>query len=82
MVLISSKTAKIDQARDSSLVPSTNIQACLKAFERYSGKKTCPMCRRDQYETRVIHEGAKRHRDNSATRSGKHFFTSNLFVLT
>ncbi|KAL5256650.1 hypothetical protein ACHWQZ_G011788 [Mnemiopsis leidyi] len=43
-------------------------KACLKAFERYSGRKTCPMCRRDQYETRVIHEGAKRHRDNSATR--------------
>ncbi|XP_063695052.1 RING finger protein 32-like [Bolinopsis microptera] len=43
-------------------------KACLKAFERYSGRKTCPMCRRDQYETRVVHEGAKRHKDNSATR--------------
>ncbi|XP_074646132.1 RING finger protein 32-like [Tubulanus polymorphus] len=41
---------------------------CLKAFERFSGKKSCPMCRRQQYETRVIHEGAKHHRDSCATR--------------
>ena len=43
-------------------------KTCLRAFERFSGRKTCPMCRRDAYETRVIHEGAKRHKDASATR--------------
>ncbi|XP_010883794.3 RING finger protein 32 isoform X2 [Esox lucius] len=31
---------------------------CLKAFERFSGRKCCPMCRKEQYETRVIHDGA------------------------
>ncbi|XP_078661910.1 RING finger protein 32-like [Branchiostoma floridae x Branchiostoma belcheri] len=43
-------------------------KACLQAFERFSGKKTCPLCRRDQYQTRVIHEGAKQHRVKCATR--------------
>ncbi|XP_033105781.1 RING finger protein 32-like [Anneissia japonica] len=37
-------------------------RACLKAFERFTGKKSCPMCRREQYQTRVIHEGSKLHR--------------------
>ncbi|XP_077993826.1 RING finger protein 32-like [Glandiceps talaboti] len=40
---------------------------CLQAFERFTGKKTCPMCRKAQYQTRVIHEGAKEHRHKSAT---------------
>ncbi|XP_078580580.1 RING finger protein 32-like [Branchiostoma floridae x Branchiostoma japonicum] len=43
-------------------------KACLQAFERFSGKKTCPLCRRDQYQTRVIHEGARHHRVKCATR--------------
>ncbi|XP_076455589.1 RING finger protein 32-like [Babylonia areolata] len=43
-------------------------RACLQAFERYTGRKTCPMCRREQYQTRVIHEGAKLHRQKCATR--------------
>ncbi|KAK7495716.1 hypothetical protein BaRGS_00013163 [Batillaria attramentaria] len=42
-------------------------RACLQAFERYTGRKTCPMCRREQYQTRVIHEGAKEHRVKCAT---------------
>lgn len=42
-------------------------KACLQAFERFTGKKTCPMCRREQYQTRVIHEGAKQHRNKCAT---------------
>ncbi|XP_022099772.1 RING finger protein 32-like isoform X2 [Acanthaster planci] len=41
---------------------------CLQAFERFTGKKTCPMCRKEQYQTRVIHEGAKLHRVKCATR--------------
>ncbi|XP_046847156.1 RING finger protein 32-like [Xenia sp. Carnegie-2017] len=32
---------------------------CLRAFEKFSGGKTCPMCRKEQYETRLIHEGRK-----------------------
>ncbi|XP_066300181.1 RING finger protein 32-like [Branchiostoma lanceolatum] len=43
-------------------------KACLQAFERFSGKKTCPLCRKDQYQTRVIHEGARHHRVKCATR--------------
>ncbi|KAK6182508.1 hypothetical protein SNE40_010182 [Patella caerulea] len=43
-------------------------RACLHAFERYTGKKTCPMCRREQYQSRVIHEGSKQHKIKSATR--------------
>ncbi|NXX56347.1 RNF32 protein, partial [Scopus umbretta] len=35
------------------------FQACLKAFEKFTGKKSCPMCRREQYQTRVIHDGAR-----------------------
>ncbi|KPP73961.1 hypothetical protein Z043_106915 [Scleropages formosus] len=43
-------------------------QACLHAFERFSGKKCCPMCRREQYETRVIHDGARIYREKCAVR--------------
>ncbi|XP_062377247.1 RING finger protein 32 isoform X2 [Sardina pilchardus] len=43
-------------------------RACLRALERYSGKKSCPMCRRQQYETRVIHEGARIYREKSVIR--------------
>ncbi|NWX15787.1 RNF32 protein, partial [Aegotheles bennettii] len=34
-------------------------KACLKAFEKFTGKKSCPMCRKEQYQTRVIHDGAR-----------------------
>ncbi|XP_077160515.1 RING finger protein 32 [Paroedura picta] len=43
-------------------------RACLKAFERFTGKKTCPMCRKIQYQTRVIHDGARLFRIKCATR--------------
>ncbi|KAM9287887.1 LOW QUALITY PROTEIN: RING finger protein 32 [Cariama cristata] len=33
--------------------------AWLKAFEKFTGKKSCPMCRKEQYQTRVIHDGAR-----------------------
>ncbi|KAM6089535.1 LOW QUALITY PROTEIN: RING finger protein 32 [Chlamydotis macqueenii] len=33
-------------------------QACLKAFEKFTGKKSCPMCRKEQYQTQVTHDGA------------------------
>ncbi|KXJ28215.1 RING finger protein 32 [Exaiptasia diaphana] len=37
-------------------------RTCLEAFEKFSGRKTCPMCRKEQYQKRVIHEGAKEYR--------------------
>ncbi|KAM6900474.1 RING finger protein 32 [Xenentodon cancila] len=43
-------------------------RTCLQAFERYSGRKCCPMCRREQYETRVIHDAARLFRHQCATR--------------
>uniref|UniRef100_A0A665X5R1 Ring finger protein 32 n=1 Tax=Echeneis naucrates TaxID=173247 RepID=A0A665X5R1_ECHNA len=43
-------------------------RACLQAFERFSGRKCCPMCRREQYETRVIHDAARLFKNQCATR--------------
>ncbi|KAK2886566.1 RING finger protein 32 [Channa argus] len=43
-------------------------KACLQAFERFSGRKCCPICRREQYETRVIHDAARLFRNQCATR--------------
>eukprot|EP00062_Callorhinchus_milii_P022099 gi/632979522/ref/XP_007906517.1/ PREDICTED: RING finger protein 32 isoform X2 [Callorhinchus milii] len=43
-------------------------RVCLQAFERFSGRKSCPMCRKQQYETRVIHDGAHLYRNKCATR--------------
>ncbi|XP_051266494.1 RING finger protein 32 [Dicentrarchus labrax] len=43
-------------------------RACLQAFERFSGRKCCPMCRKQQYETRVIHDAAQLFRHRCATR--------------
>ncbi|XP_040922018.1 RING finger protein 32 [Toxotes jaculatrix] len=43
-------------------------RACLQAFERFSGRKCCPLCRREQYETRVIHDAARLFRHQCATR--------------
>uniref|UniRef100_A0A2K5RGQ9 Ring finger protein 32 n=1 Tax=Cebus imitator TaxID=2715852 RepID=A0A2K5RGQ9_CEBIM len=43
-------------------------RACLQAFEKFTNKKTCPLCRKNQYETRVIHDGARLFRIKCATR--------------
>ncbi|XP_066544204.1 RING finger protein 32-like isoform X2 [Amia ocellicauda] len=43
-------------------------RVCLQAFERFSGQKSCPMCRKQQYETRVIHDGACLYRGKCAAR--------------
>ncbi|BFZ22272.1 hypothetical protein BsWGS_25312 [Bradybaena similaris] len=43
-------------------------RACLQALERFTGRKTCPMCRHQQYQTRVIHEGARVHKHKCATK--------------
>ncbi|KAJ8010173.1 hypothetical protein DPEC_G00072240 [Dallia pectoralis] len=41
---------------------------CLQAFERFSKRKCCPMCRKEQYETRVIHDGARLFKERCASR--------------
>jgi hypothetical protein len=43
-------------------------RACLQAFERHSGKKCCPLCRQEKYQTRLIYEGAKQCRIQAAVR--------------
>lgn len=43
-------------------------RTCLEAFEKFSGRKSCPMCRKEQYQRRIIHEGAKEYRVKCATR--------------
>ncbi|RVE58734.1 hypothetical protein OJAV_G00196960 [Oryzias javanicus] len=43
-------------------------RTCLHAFERFSGRKRCPVCRREQYETRVIHDAARLFRQQCAIR--------------
>ncbi|XP_067108244.1 RING finger protein 32 [Osmerus mordax] len=43
-------------------------RVCLQAFESFAGRKCCPMCRKAQYETRVIHDGARLFRERCATR--------------
>ncbi|XP_047424044.1 RING finger protein 32 [Mugil cephalus] len=48
-------------------------RACLQAFERFSGRKCCPVCRREQYETRVIHDAARLFRHQCATRIQAHW---------
>ncbi|PNH05629.1 RING finger protein 32 [Tetrabaena socialis] len=41
---------------------------CLAAFERYSRCKSCPLCRAEQYQKRVIRDGEQLFRDKCATR--------------
>nr|XP_012418904.1 PREDICTED: RING finger protein 32 isoform X2 [Odobenus rosmarus divergens] len=43
-------------------------RACLQAFEKFANKKTCPLCRKNQYQTRVIHDGARLFKTKCATR--------------
>nr|XP_020748776.1 RING finger protein 32 isoform X1 [Odocoileus virginianus texanus]XP_020748777.1 RING finger protein 32 isoform X1 [Odocoileus virginianus texanus]XP_020748778.1 RING finger protein 32 isoform X1 [Odocoileus virginianus texanus]XP_020748780.1 RING finger protein 32 isoform X1 [Odocoileus virginianus texanus]XP_020748781.1 RING finger protein 32 isoform X1 [Odocoileus virginianus texanus]XP_020748782.1 RING finger protein 32 isoform X1 [Odocoileus virginianus texanus]XP_020748783.1 RING fin len=43
-------------------------RACLQAFEKFTNKKTCPLCRKNQYQTRVICDGARLFKIKCATR--------------
>nr|DBA25087.1 TPA: hypothetical protein GDO54_012658 [Pyxicephalus adspersus] len=45
-----------------------NPQVCLEAYESFAGRKVCPMCRKNHYQTRVIHDGARLFRAKCATR--------------
>ena len=42
-------------------------KACLSAYERHSGQKTCPLCRQANYQMMLINDGAKEHYQRSAT---------------
>ncbi|XP_067908048.1 RING finger protein 32 isoform X2 [Heterodontus francisci] len=46
---------------------------CMQAFEKFSGRKSCPMCRKEQYQTRVIHDGARLYRIKCAIRIQAHW---------
>ncbi|GIL96363.1 hypothetical protein Vretimale_2221, partial [Volvox reticuliferus] len=41
---------------------------CLAAFERFSRSKTCPLCRAQQYQKKVIRDGEAIYRTRCATR--------------
>ncbi|XP_030635010.1 RING finger protein 32 [Chanos chanos] len=43
-------------------------KVCLKSYERYSGRKCCPVCRKEEYETRVIHDAARIYREKCAVK--------------
>ena len=45
---------------------------CLEAFEKFSGKKSCPMCRKERYQKRVVFDASKHHKNQSAAK----FFTN------
>uniref|UniRef100_A0A671NJG5 Ring finger protein 32 n=1 Tax=Sinocyclocheilus anshuiensis TaxID=1608454 RepID=A0A671NJG5_9TELE len=46
----------------------TAPSVCLKSFEKFSGRKSCPMCRKEQYETRGIYDAARLYRKKCAVR--------------
>ncbi|XP_053783127.1 RING finger protein 32 isoform X3 [Desmodus rotundus] len=58
------------QLRPQVLLSCSHVfhRACLQAFEKFTGKKTCPLCRKNQYQTRVIHDGAQLFKRKCATR--------------
>lgn len=41
-------------------------KSCIQAFERFTGKKSCPMCRKMQYQSRVVYEGSTYYRKQCA----------------
>lgn len=43
-------------------------KTCIRAFERFTGRKTCPMCRKIQYQARVVHDGTKVFKEKAAVR--------------
>ncbi|XP_043920721.1 RING finger protein 32 [Protopterus annectens] len=43
-------------------------RVCLQSFERFSGRKTCPLCRKEQYQTRVIHDGTNKYKNKCAAK--------------
>ena len=47
---------------------SSPSQCCLLAFECFSGKKFCPLCRTHDYQTRIIFDGASVCRHRAASR--------------
>ncbi|XP_066091370.1 RING finger protein 32 isoform X1 [Saccopteryx bilineata] len=58
------------QLRPQVLLSCSHVfhRACLQAFEKFASKKTCPLCRKNQYQTRVIYDGALLFKAKCATR--------------
>ncbi|XP_016052493.1 PREDICTED: RING finger protein 32 [Miniopterus natalensis] len=58
------------QLRPQVLLSCSHVfhRACLQAFEKFTSKKTCPLCRKSQYQTRVIHDAARLFKTECATR--------------
>jgi hypothetical protein len=42
--------------------------ACIRSFERFAMKKTCPLCRKNDYQMRLFGEGRRAHLSLCATR--------------
>lgn len=47
-------------------IPMYFLQNCLQSFERHARKKTCPMCRKEEYQTRIIRDGHGHYRQKCA----------------
>ncbi|XP_054430771.1 RING finger protein 32 [Pteronotus mesoamericanus] len=58
------------QLRPQVLLSCSHVfhKACLQALEKFTGRRTCPLCRKRQYQTRVIRDGARLFRAKCATR--------------
>ncbi|RNA40205.1 RING finger 32 isoform X1 [Brachionus plicatilis] len=41
---------------------------CLEMFEKHSGKKACPMCRKERYKARVVYDASRYHKNVSASK--------------
>ena len=56
--------------QEQALLSCTHIfhKNCIQAFERFTGKKSCPMCRKEQYQTRIVYEGANYYKHKCATK--------------
>uniref|UniRef100_A0A671NLF9 Ring finger protein 32 n=1 Tax=Sinocyclocheilus anshuiensis TaxID=1608454 RepID=A0A671NLF9_9TELE len=50
-----------------SVLSQINFE-CKLSFEKFSGRKSCPMCRKEQYETRGIYDAARLYRKKCAVR--------------
>lgn len=46
----------------------SHAQACLRSYEAYARVRSCPLCRRQQYEKRLITDGQDAHRHRCAAK--------------
>ncbi|XP_057289444.1 RING finger protein 32-like [Hydractinia symbiolongicarpus] len=64
-----------NQFRQQILLSCSHVfhRQCIASFEKYSGKAICPICRRTNYEKRVIFDGSIITLNRSATVIQKHW---------